>query len=211
MALAQSDGSAFAALKLLPKEAAKRLCRIEARDGSPVPERWHFLVYDPVAERGVREFVVANGKMVAVRTLSQFADTLNETEAFGGETLKVDSETIARWAALFAVANGGKVGSLNYQMAKDPVSNGPVWVATVLDPVGDQLGALTVDAVKGAILNSDGFETAPAPELLASPVAAPVSSRSSRARIATPAPTPKPNVLRRIFGASEEKSAKPAR
>jgi len=205
------EGSALDALKLLPKDAAKRLARIEARDGVPQPERWHFLVHDPDADRGVREFVVANGKMVAVRTISQFADSLGTTDVFGGDAVRVDSVQIARWAALFTTANGGTVGTLNYQMAKDPASNAPVWVATILDAAGDQIGTLTVNASKGVIMSSDGFEKSPAPELLASPVVAPISSRVSKARVATPVPTPKPNVFRRIFGANEEKPAKPSR
>jgi len=45
--LAQGDGAALAALKLLPKDAAKRLARIEAWDGVPQPERRHFLAHDP--------------------------------------------------------------------------------------------------------------------------------------------------------------------
>jgi hypothetical protein len=46
---AQSEpaNSALGALKLLPRGEAKRLARIEARDGTPVPERWHFIVHDP--------------------------------------------------------------------------------------------------------------------------------------------------------------------
>ena len=212
-ALAQSDGAALAALKLLPRDAAKRLARIEARDGAPAPERWHFLVHDPDADRGVREFVVANGKLVAVRTISQFADSLAATDVFGGDLVKVDSAQIARWAALFTAVNYGRVGTLSYQMAKDPASNVPLWVVTILDPAGDQIGTLTVNASKGVIVSSDGFEKSPAPELLASPVVATASSRKSRERAAppTPAPTPKPSVLRRIFGSNEEKPEKPPR
>jgi len=211
VAVAQSEGSALAALKLLPKDVAKRLARIEARDGAPVPERWHLLVYEPDSEHGVREFVVAGGRLVAVRTLSQFADTLKPSDVFGGDSVKLDSEQIARWAALFAAANGGQVGSLNYELKKDSELNGPVWTATILDPAGDQLGAITVNALKGTILDSAGFEKSPAPELLVSPVAAPVTSRPAKLRAAPPTPTPRPNLFRRILGANEEKPPMPAR
>jgi len=210
-AFAQAEGSALAALKLLPKDAAKRLARIEARDGAPAPERWHFLVYDAEADRGVREFVVAGGKVAAVRTLSQFADTLKPTDVIGGDSVKLDSEQIARWAALFVTANGGQVGTLSYELQKDSALNAPVWTATVLDPAGDQLGAITVNALNGGILTSDGFEKSPPPELLISPIIAPVATRPPKARVAPPVATPKPSIVRRIFGANEEKPPKPTR
>jgi hypothetical protein len=211
VAFAQSEGSALSALKLLPKDVAKRLARIEARDGAPVPERWYLLVYDPEAERGVREFVVTGGKVVAARTLSQFADSLKLSDVFGGDSVKLDSEQLARWATLFVAENGGRLGSMNFQLTKNPALNGPVWTATVLNPEGDQLGAITVNALKGTILGSDGFEKSPAPELLVSPVAAPVVTRAPKARIAPPTPAPKPSLVRRIFGANEEKPSRTVR
>jgi hypothetical protein len=210
-AFAQADGSALAALKLLPKDAAKRLARIEARDGAPVPERWHLLVYDAGTERGVREFVVAGGKVVAVRMLSQFADTLKPADVIGGDSVKLDSEQIARWAALFVTANGGQIGSMNFELQRDSALNVPVWTATVLDPAGDQIGAITVNALNGGILTADGFEKSPPPELLISPIVPPVASRPAKARVAPPAAKPKPSLVRRIFGASEEKPPKSAR
>src|SRR5437660_499889 len=51
-ATARGDNGALAALKLIPNEAAKRLVAIEAREGSPAPERWYVLVHDPAQERG---------------------------------------------------------------------------------------------------------------------------------------------------------------
>ena len=51
-AAAQGGGTALDALKLIPKDAAKRLARIEAREGTPAPERWYLLVHDPAEQRG---------------------------------------------------------------------------------------------------------------------------------------------------------------
>ena len=53
--------TALEALKLLPKDARKLVARIEAREGSPNPERWHILVSDKTAENGVKEFVISAG------------------------------------------------------------------------------------------------------------------------------------------------------
>ena len=223
VASAQSDGSALGALKLLPKDAAKRLARIEARDAATVPERWYFIVHDPALPRGMREFVVAGGKVAGSRELSQFAETVSAAEIVGGDAVKIDSDRVARLAALFASANGGRVAAINFELAKDPAANAPVWRATVLNPDGDQLGVLAVNAVKGAILSHDGFENEPPSELLnAAQAGAGASSRNPAAgqkggasqppaaRTVRPSPTPKPNLLKRLFGADDAKPPKSA-
>ncbi len=162
-------GSALDALKLIPKDAAKRLARIEAREGTPAPERWYLLVFEPAEGRGLREFVVAGGKLVTSRTLSQFAEKLQETEIIGADALKVDSILIAKLASAFAEANGKRAGLLNYELARDPISSVPLWKVTVLDTIGDQLGILTVSATKGAVFAADGFEKIPAGVVIAPP------------------------------------------
>ena len=188
-AFAQGEGSALDALRLIPKDAAKRLARIEAREGAPAPERWYLLVYEPVEKRGLREFVVAGGKLVTSRTLSQFAETLKPEEIIGADALKVDSILIAKLAAAFAEANGKKAGLLNYELARDPFSGVPVWKVTVLDTAGDQIGMLTVSATKGAVFAADGFEKLPAGITVTPPppaVVAPPPGTKTK-----PAPAPK--------------------
>lgn len=202
-AAAQGSGTALDALKLIPKDAAKRLARIEAREGTPSPERWYLLVHDPAEPRGVREFVVAGGKFLTSRTLSQFADTLMPADIIGADTVKVDSAHVGKLAAAFAEANGAKVGMLNYELMRDAATNAPAWKVTVLDAAGDQLGVLAVNATRGAVLSAEGFEKSPAVELLAPPtgIAAAGAARPvGKAARPTPAPPPKPNVLKRIFG-----------
>jgi hypothetical protein len=222
IARAQGDATALVALKLLPKDAAKRLARIEARDAVTVPERWYFIVHDPALPRGMREFVVAGGKVAGSRELSQFAETVSATDIVGGDAVKVDSDRVARLATLFATANGARVGSLNFELSKDAAANATVWRATVLNPDGDQLGVLAVSAAKGVILSHDGFENEPSADLLSAAQAGPgTASRTSSAgqkgaasqppaaRVMRQTPTPKANLLKRIFGADEGKPAKP--
>lgn len=222
IASAQVDTSALGALKLLPKDVAKRLARIEARDVAGVPERWHFIVHDPALPRGMREFVVARGKIAASRDLSQFVESVSATDVIGGDAVKVDSDRITRLAALFAAANGGRVGSLNFELARDAASNAPVWRATVLNPDGDQLGVLAVNALKGALLSHDGFEIEPSAELLSSvqlsqaaaiqnppPGLKGGQAQPPAARVVRPTPTPKANIFKRIFRSDEARGTKP--
>jgi hypothetical protein len=207
IASAQSDGTVLDAIKLLPRDAAKRLARIEAREGAPVPERWYLLVHDPAEERGVREYVVADGKLAGSRTLSQFAEVLKPGDAFGADAVKIDSPHVARLAAAYAEANGGRVASLNYELARDTATGAPVWKATVLDAAGDQLGVLVVTAAKGAVLSSAGFEKMPAADMLPAPAVAVETPRAAsvQRKRATPTPSPKPSLLKRIFGNSEKR------
>ena len=205
-AAAQSTGTALDALRLIARDTAKRLVRIEAREGTPAPERWYLLVQDPAVASGVREFVVADGKLVTSRTISQFAETLTPADIVSADAVKIDSTHVAKLAAAFANANGAKVGMLNYELTRDAATNAPVWMATVLDAVGDQLGVLVVNATRGTVLTSEGFEKSPPSDLLAPPpgvTGAAVTERSAgkKPRAAPAAtPTPRPNVLRRIFG-----------
>ena len=202
-AAAQGSGTALDALRLLPKDVVKRLSRIEAREGTPAPERWYLLVHEPAEERGVREFVVADGKFVTSRTLSQVAETLKPADIIGADSVKIDSAHVAKLAAAFADANGAKVGSLNYELTRDAESNAPAWKVTVLDAAGDQLGVLVVNATKGTVLSSEGFEKSPASDLLAPPAGPAGAEKTPGKKTKAPqaaTPTPKPNMLKRIFG-----------
>ncbi len=201
---ARGEGGALAALKLIPSEAAKRLVAIEAREGAPVPERWYLLVNDPAEQRGLREFVVADGKVVTSRVLSQFADSLRPADVIGGDAVKIDSTQVAKLAGAFADANGVKVGMLNYTLGRDATAGVPVWRVTVLDPAGDQVGLIMVNAVKGAVLRSDGFETTPAAVPVAPPTS-PASTERAPSKKPKPTPTPKPSLLKRFFGGGDKK------
>lgn len=223
--------SAIAAIKLLPKDAAKRLARIEAREGAPFPERWYLLAYDPAAQFGMREYVVADGALTASRTLSQFADGLKVADVIGADAVKFDSEAVASLAARFSMANGARFGSLNYELGKYGENDAPAWRATVMNDKGDTLGVLIITAQKGTVERHDGFDNKPVeivaekpvatkPEVVKPPVVKPAASNPLRPFLSakptpappipkivqrpTPAPTPRPNALKR-FGGSVKK------
>ena len=227
--------SALTALKLLPKNAAKRLARIEAREGAPWPERWYFLVHDPSTPLGLREFAVAQGMVKASRTLSQFGDALRAEDVIGVDAVKFDSDAVAALAGRFTMANGTRLGSINYELGKYGDDGAPAWRATVMSEKGDPLGVLIIIAKTGAVERHDGFDNNPlaapivekkppvsatpkptpqpvvkpplAPtELLEKPfiVAKPTPPAALPARVTAPAPTPRPNAIKR-FGSSVKK------
>lgn len=157
--------SALGALKVLPRGEAKRLARIEARDGTPVPERWHFIVHDPKTETGVHEYVVAGGEIVASRDVSQFAESLRAEDVFGGDALKINSDRAAKLAQQYAFANNMTVTAMQYVLKKEGAAAVPLWNVTCLDEAGKELGHLVISAVKGTVVSHEGFTAEPPPPL----------------------------------------------
>lgn len=179
--------SALDAVKLLPRTEAKKLARIEGREGTPDPERWYLLTYDELSETGLREFVVASGEVVASRTLSQFAETVQSEDVIGPEAVKFDSDKAARLAQLFATANHMTIAAMHYQLRKSGPEAVPLWTVTCINPAGQELGRLVVSATRGSVISHEGFAIQPP-----LPPPAPASIAA-----ATPAPTVKPKPKRK--------------
>ena len=154
---AADPSTALGALELLPKAQAKNLARIEAHDGTPAPERWHFLVHDKESETGLREFVIAGGEIVASRIISQFAESLTANDVVGIDGLQCDSDRVAQLAQDYALVNNVTPASINYQLKKDGADGTPVWRVTCLDEAGKELGSLLLAAGKGNVISHEGF------------------------------------------------------
>ena len=215
--------SALAALKLLPRGEAKRLARIEARDGTPVPERWYFIVHDPKSETGVHEYVVAGGEIVASRDVSQFAENLRVEDVVGGEALKVNSDRAAKLAQQYALANDVNVTAMQYELKKDGAAAAPLWRVTCLGEDGKELGRLVISAGKGTVVSHEGFAAEPPPpappapatpnpvEKLRQPAAVAIVPKATPIPVAVaipvePAATPPPKksgLIDRLFGHKE--------
>lgn len=159
---AAESTTALAALKLLPKAQAKNVARMEAREGTPAPERWHILVHDHEAENGLREYVVAAGEIVASRQVSQFAESLTPEDVIGAEAVKIDSDRAAKLAQQYALANGATVAAIGYELRKDGADAAPLWRVSCFDEAGAELGSISLTAGKGKVVAHDGFPIEPA-------------------------------------------------
>ncbi|MES2570617.1 MAG: hypothetical protein V4710_11265 [Verrucomicrobiota bacterium] len=158
---AAPSGSALDALKHLPRGQAKWVARMEAREGTPAPERWHILVYDPQVPTGVREYVVAGREVIASRTLSQFASKLTREEVIGNQPIRFNSDRAASLLQQYALANNVTVASINYGLRKDGPDAAALWHVTALDEAGNELGTVVIGAAKGTVISHAGFEVAP--------------------------------------------------
>ncbi len=205
-----AGGSALDAVKLLPKEHRARVAKIEARDGTPEPERWYVLVNDRAAENGLKEFVVADGAIVAERGISQFAESLTPEQVIG-DAVRFNSDRAAQLARQYAQVNGVTIASIAYQLRKDGPAAVPLWRLTCSDAIGRELGSLTITATKGAVISHQGFSVEPAPVVVEKPreklrtaAATQVVRETQPPAPPPPAPTKKPNVLQRFFGGGRE-------
>src|SRR5438552_1314675 len=101
----ESTVTALDALKLIPKKDAKKIARIEARDGALAPERWYLIVHDPADANGVHEFVVAGKEIAASRAISQFVESVKPDDVMRLEAIRIDSDRAAKLAKQYAAAN----------------------------------------------------------------------------------------------------------
>jgi hypothetical protein len=156
--------TALDAIKLLPKDQAARIARIEGRDGAPDPDRWYILTQDPAAENGLHEYVVSDGKIVASRSLSQFAEALTPADVVGAAPVKIDSDAMAKLARHYADANGSAVSTLNYELKRAGPGGAPAWTVSCVDSTGTTVGELVVAASAGTVVSHDGFTVVPEAE-----------------------------------------------
>lgn len=182
--------SALGAIKLLPKGESKRIARIEAREGTPSPERWHILVHDPKDENGLHEYVVAGGEVVASRNLSQFAESVKEADVFGSSGLKIDSDKVAALAQRYARANDLNIATLNYVLKKEGAAATPLWHLSCLDETGREIGRLVVSSGRGNVISHDGFPAEPGAEVQLDTQATSVVAQENRPRPRRPTTRP---------------------
>jgi hypothetical protein len=183
--------TALNALKLIPKEAVPQLTTIEGFGGKPEPDRWNFLAQDPTEESGVHEYVVASGKVLASRTVSQFAEELHADDVVGGDAIKIDSDRAAHIADTYAEASQQKVRAFNFELKKSP--EGAIWLVTCVGMDGAAIGKVTINAAKGNVVGHEGFTAEPGAAALAErPKVADNAAAKRVTRPPPPAETPAP-------------------
>jgi hypothetical protein len=178
--------SAFTALSALPIEEMERLAKVAACEGSPAPERWHFLVCAPNAENGYREYVVANHQVVARREFSQFAERLTEEDALGTYAVRVDSDRLGALALQYAKVNRELLSTCNYELSREGAGLAPRWKIDCLDKDGRTIGTIVVNAADERVVAHDGFKKEPQDPLIRSTRAPTASSPTNLRRTTSP-------------------------
>ena len=153
--------TALKALKALPKGESQRLARIEGRGTFVDPEQWHFYVQDKETPPRLREYVVAEGEILAVQDAVETSEPVKDSIAMGKSTLKVDSDDLAQIAQAYAAANNSPVTSFRYELQREGATAAPTWIVTCFDESGAELGAIVVSAKQPKVLARDGFPLDP--------------------------------------------------
>jgi len=162
------DGaSALQARATLPPEVSNKVAAIIGCEGRPVPERWRFLVWDATAENGFREFVVADGMIVARNRVSQFATQVYPQEVLRPDAIRVDSDKAGWLALMYGKANNLLISSLHFTLRQPPELSTPVWKIDCFDGTQQQVGSISIAANEGKVLAHLGFEVEPSPTVLA--------------------------------------------
>jgi|GEM_PF-941986 len=213
------------ALKLLPKDQAKNLVRIEAREGDPLPERWYIQVYDANSENGLREFVISGKEIVASRSLSQFLTGAKVEDVVGAKLVKIDSDDLLKVVQQYVEANHLTVTKINYTMFREATNPAPVWKMSCFDDSNKKVGEVVINARNANVVSHDGFATVPGAAAAkpsatpdgqptvkpAVPVRAAVAVKSSASPAAAGAsPQPKKPLFQRMFGGKKPDQPTPA-
>ena len=69
------------------------------------PGRWHFIVHDPNADNGLRDYVIADGAVASTNSVSQFASEVLPEDVLGVNSVRIDSSFIEQVASRYAAAN----------------------------------------------------------------------------------------------------------
>ena len=149
--------SAFAAFKRLPPWTGARVAKIAGCEGAPLPDRWHFVVYEPDRENCLRDYVVSGGRIVAVNAVSQFDSVVYENEILPPGSVRLDSQQAAATAYLQAAFAGVNVARMDYELRNEVVGKQPAWKLRCFDSQGRLIGLLIVDAGTGAVIVGEGF------------------------------------------------------
>jgi hypothetical protein len=159
-AISAAASTAVSALRMLPPEEVRNLAMVEGREGTPDPERWRFLVFDPEAETGLREIVI-KGMQRSNNQVSQFADRITKAEVFGPDAIRVDSDRVAQIALQFGAANNMRIAAMHYDLRKGASDGPPLWTVVCVDDLGSELGRIVISATRGTIIMHPGFSVEP--------------------------------------------------
>lgn len=155
VAFGAGGGSALHALQTVSaQEFAKNATIVEIKGirGEPMPAEWTVLLSDPSARGGVREVVVASGRILSERApMHGFTEVAN-LPPIDMQKVSIDAGNVFQNVNL--QASNGKMGFhwIDYTLRTDPQLMQPVWTVRVFDKLGSETGQSKISADGGAII-----------------------------------------------------------
>jgi hypothetical protein len=153
--------TAYQALRVLGKQknqaVINHVIEVQGHTGSPQPATWKIIVDDPVARAGVREFEIANGRIVVERTPIKPYTGAGENAVMDLNKLNLDSAGAFTIAEQEASKTRLGFDTVDYVLRRDEEREAPVWVLRLLDSQRRNVGTLYVAADSGTVLRRSGF------------------------------------------------------
>lgn len=153
-AFAQEHGTAYEALRVIGTQVNRGLMShvisVIGVDGNPQPARWAVLVK---TQAGVREFQVANGRVVSDRPAN---DVPPGAATIDTAKLNLDSSGAYSVAAHTADTSHVVFDFVNYTLRTDHRGN-PTWVVTLLTNPRTPVGTIHIGANKGSVSRVEGM------------------------------------------------------
>ena len=159
-AFAQRQLTAYDALKVVGKQVSRvalgRVVSVTGVDGDPQPTKWSILVVDRHAPEGVREFQVANGRVVADGPPSRAVVGSAQAAAIKTSQLNLDSSGAFSVASYTANSAHVNFDGVSYTLRTNE-RGAPVWVVTLQDQARRPLGTITINATRGNVTRVQGM------------------------------------------------------
>lgn len=148
--------TAYEALRLLSAQRGQKILSsvIELRGsgGVPQPGTWKIVLDDPMARGGVREFEIAEGKVLSERTPVSTFVGVNDGTIIDVQKLNLDSS--GAFTVAEAEARRQKIGfdAVDYILRRSETSGMPEWVLRLQGEGKGTVGTVHIAADTGAVV-----------------------------------------------------------
>jgi hypothetical protein len=158
--LAQENPSAYEAMRTigtqLNRQAVNRVVSVSGVDGDPQPRSWKILVEDKNAASGVREYVIADNRIVSQRVPNRSVAGSTQGATIDTAKLNLDSSGAYSVAAHTAETSHVTFALTSYTLRTDDRGN-PVWIVTLADRSSRPVGTIHIRASDGRVKRVEGM------------------------------------------------------
>jgi hypothetical protein len=157
---AQDQPTAYEALRVVGTQfnraAMRRVLSVTGVDGDPQPAAWKVLIADRNAPGGVREFEVADGRIVSNRT-----PTRNVVGTTAGATIDTSKLNLDSSGAFTVASYTADKSHTNFSLVSYTLRTNdrgvPVWIVTLQNEAHRPLGTIHIGANKGNVTRVEGM------------------------------------------------------
>ena len=159
-AFAQDQPTAYEALRVVGTQfnraAMRRVLSVTGVDGDPQPATWKVMIADRNAAGGVREFEVANGRIVSNRTPTRNVVGTTAGVTIDTSKLNLDSSGAFTVASYTADRPHTNFSFVSYTLRTND-RGVPVWIVTLQNEAHRPLGTVHIGANQGNVTRVEGM------------------------------------------------------